>query len=98
MDVVKMEPEADPLADNTGAEEKKPLSEEGNLFDEHTIWIKGECVDQSCDVTSEMKVEESQVAVNFHSLKCEAQLQESRCSVMNSKWLKLRTWLFLTDV
>ncbi|KAJ4425743.1 hypothetical protein ANN_27939 [Periplaneta americana] len=82
MDVVKMEPEADPLADNTDAEEKKPLPEEGNLFDEHTIWIKDECVDQSCDVTSEMKVEESQVAVNFHSLKCEA--QEESCDVQST--------------
>ncbi|XP_069669364.1 uncharacterized protein [Periplaneta americana] len=83
MDVTNMEPEVDPLAvqmsDNTNVEEKKPLSEEGNLFSEHMIRIKEECVDQSYDITSDMKVEETQMPVNFHFVKCEP--QEQSCSL-----------------
>ncbi|KAJ4440999.1 hypothetical protein ANN_10848 [Periplaneta americana] len=63
MDVIKMEHEVDPLAiqtsDNTDVEGKKPSSEELQLFNLHSTWIKVECEDHSCDVTSEIKLEET---------------------------------------
>ncbi|KAJ4425710.1 hypothetical protein ANN_27906 [Periplaneta americana] len=77
MDVIKKEPDIDPLAihwsDDTDTDEKKPLSEEGNVLDLDVTGIKTECVDHSYDHTSETKVEETAVPTNFVSVKCEAE-------------------------
>ncbi|XP_069669503.1 uncharacterized protein [Periplaneta americana] len=77
MDVIKMEPEVDPLAiqtsENTDIEEKKPISEEGNLLDLHMAGIKTECVDHSWDVTLETEVEETIVPTNFVTAKYKAE-------------------------
>ncbi|XP_069669360.1 uncharacterized protein [Periplaneta americana] len=89
MDVIKMEPEIDPLAvqmsDNTNVEEKKPLSEERNLFNEHMIGIKEECVDQSY-ITSDMKDEETKEADNFDFFKCEVQMPGKTTAVRRKTW------------
>ncbi|XP_069697142.1 zinc finger protein 180-like isoform X4 [Periplaneta americana] len=84
MDVIKMEVEVDPLTvhtiDNGHVEEKKPLREEGNFFDFHMADIKMECEDHGCDLTSEIKVEETTetaVPTNFVTLKCEAEEETS---------------------
>ncbi|XP_069672711.1 uncharacterized protein [Periplaneta americana] len=77
MDMIKEEPEVDPLAtqssDNTDTDEKKPLSEEGNLLDLHVTGIKTECVDNSYDFTSETKFEETAVPTDFVYIKCKAE-------------------------
>ncbi|XP_069672970.1 zinc finger protein ZFP2-like isoform X1 [Periplaneta americana] len=63
MDVVKKEPEVDPLAiqcsDNIYTDEKKPLSEEGNLSHLEVTGMKTECVDHSYVIKSEIKVEDT---------------------------------------
>ncbi|XP_069696998.1 uncharacterized protein [Periplaneta americana] len=75
MDVVKMEPEFDPLAiptcDNTDVEEKKPSREEVDLLTQHSTQIKGECVDHSYSPAAEMTFEEARVPINFTFVKCE---------------------------
>ncbi|XP_069672345.1 uncharacterized protein [Periplaneta americana] len=63
MDLTKMEPEYDPLGlvshDNTcRVEENKASSEEGNLFRLEVTGMKTECVDQSYNIKSEIKVED----------------------------------------
>ncbi|XP_069671103.1 zinc finger protein 570-like [Periplaneta americana] len=77
MDVIKTEPEVDPLAiqtsDNTDVGEKKPLSEELNLLNLSTTHIKTECNDYSSSVSSEMKYEEILVPNNFPVVKYEDQ-------------------------
>ncbi|XP_069697133.1 uncharacterized protein [Periplaneta americana] len=85
MDVIKMEVEVDPLTvhtiDNGHVEEKKPLREEGNFFDFHMADIKMECEDHGCDLTSEIKVEETTetaVPTNFVTLKCEAEQERGK--------------------
>ncbi|KAJ4425703.1 hypothetical protein ANN_27899 [Periplaneta americana] len=74
MDVIKKEPEVDPLAvhwsDNTDTDEKKPLSEERSLLDLHVAGIKTESVDHSYDLTSEIKVEETAVPTNLVTASC----------------------------
>ncbi|XP_069670329.1 uncharacterized protein [Periplaneta americana] len=75
MDVIKTEPEVDPLAapsDHTDMEEKEPLLEQVNVTDMHLVTIKTECVDDSCDLTSEIRLEEPSEAVSFPTTKCEA--------------------------
>ncbi|XP_069670241.1 uncharacterized protein [Periplaneta americana] len=58
MDVIKMEPECDPLAIQTSGiadvEDKKPSSEEGNSLHLHVSAIKTECMDDRYEVKSEM--------------------------------------------
>ncbi|XP_069672965.1 uncharacterized protein [Periplaneta americana] len=83
MDVIKEEPEVDPLAiqrsDNSDTAEKKLLSEEGNLLAVHVAEIKMECVDHSYDFTAGFRVEETAVPANFVTTKCEA--EEELCSL-----------------
>ncbi|XP_069671819.1 zinc finger protein 391-like isoform X3 [Periplaneta americana] len=75
MDVIKKEPEVDPLSiqssDNTDTDEKKPLSEEGNLSHLKTTGMKAECLDHSYDIKTEIKVEDTPVPVSFPMLKTE---------------------------
>ncbi|XP_069669886.1 uncharacterized protein [Periplaneta americana] len=77
MDVIKNEPAVDPLAiqwsDNTDTDEKKPLSEEGNLLDLHVAGIKTERVDHSYDLTSDIKIEETAMPTNFVMTKCKTE-------------------------
>ncbi|XP_069669586.1 uncharacterized protein [Periplaneta americana] len=76
MDVIKMEPGSDPLGIQTSGiaeiEEKKPLSEEGNLLDLDVTKIKTECIDHRYDMKSEIVFQESIVTVDFPMLKSEA--------------------------
>ncbi|XP_069670912.1 uncharacterized protein [Periplaneta americana] len=82
-DLMKMEPDSDPLAiqtsDNADAEEGKLLSEEGNLLDFHFTAIKTECIDHRYDVKSEMTYEEVEVSVDFPIMKSEA--EENSCEL-----------------
>ncbi|KAJ4425878.1 hypothetical protein ANN_27504 [Periplaneta americana] len=77
MDVIKIEPGCDPLAamtsDNSDVQEKKTLSEEGNLLDLDVTKIKTECVDHRYDIKSEIVFEESAVPIDFPMLKSEAE-------------------------
>ncbi|XP_069669805.1 uncharacterized protein [Periplaneta americana] len=74
MEVIKKEPEVDPLAvhwsDNTDTDEKKPLSEDGLLLDPYVAGIKMKCEDNNCDLTSDIKVEETAVPTNFVTINC----------------------------
>ncbi|XP_069672433.1 uncharacterized protein [Periplaneta americana] len=83
MAVIKKEPGVDPLAIqssyNTDADEKKPLSEEGNLLFLHVAGIKTEDVDHSSDLTSEIKVEETAVPTTFVTTKYKS--EEELCDV-----------------
>ncbi|XP_069671749.1 uncharacterized protein [Periplaneta americana] len=83
MDVIKKEPEVDPLAiqwsDDTYTAEKKPLSEDGNLLDLHVTGIKTECVDHSYDLTSDIKAEETAVPTDFLRTKCK--VEEELCDL-----------------
>ncbi|XP_069673577.1 uncharacterized protein [Periplaneta americana] len=76
MDVIKKEPGVDPLAiqssDNADIDEKKPLSEEGNSLDLNMAAIKEDCIDYNCDLTGDIKLEETAVPVVFDAVKCEA--------------------------
>ncbi|XP_069670182.1 uncharacterized protein [Periplaneta americana] len=76
MNVIKKEPEVDPLAiewcDDTDTVEKKHLSEDGNVLDLHVTEIKTECMDQSYALKSEMTFEESPVPIDFPVVKIEA--------------------------
>ncbi|XP_069690433.1 uncharacterized protein [Periplaneta americana] len=77
MDVLKMEPEVDPLDlqpyDNTyKIEETNTLSKEGNLLHQEVTGMKTECVDQSYNIKSEIKVEDiTPVPGSFPVLKSE---------------------------
>ncbi|XP_069669964.1 uncharacterized protein [Periplaneta americana] len=81
--LMKMEPDSDPLAiqtsDNADTEERKLLSEEGNLLDFHFTEIKTECIDHRYDVKSEMAYEEAAVSVDFPIVKSEA--EENSCEL-----------------
>ncbi|XP_069669849.1 THAP domain-containing protein 3-like isoform X4 [Periplaneta americana] len=83
MDVIKKEPEVDPLAiqwsDETDTDEKKPLSEQVNLLDLHVAGIKTECVDHSYDLKSDFRVEGTPVPTNFVTTKCKA--EEELCDL-----------------
>ncbi|XP_069673366.1 uncharacterized protein [Periplaneta americana] len=80
MEVIKEEPEVDPLAiqwnDNTDTDEKKLLSEEGNLLDLHETEIKTECIDRSCKLESDITFEETPVSIHFPIVKSEAEWSE----------------------
>ncbi|XP_069671810.1 uncharacterized protein [Periplaneta americana] len=87
MDMIKMEPEVDPLGlqphDNTHeTEENKALSEERNLLNLQVGGTKTECTDHSCDLTSDInvpfsfslvktEVEDSPMPINSPVLKSE---------------------------
>ncbi|XP_069669532.1 uncharacterized protein [Periplaneta americana] len=83
MEVIKKEPELDPLAiessDKTDEDEKKPLSQKENFLDLHVARIKTECVDHSYDLTLKTKVEKTAVATDFVSAKCKA--EEELCDL-----------------
>ncbi|XP_069670078.1 protein GVQW3-like isoform X5 [Periplaneta americana] len=76
MDAIKKELEVDPLAiqssDDTATDEKL-LPEDGNLLDLHMGGIKTECVDHGCDLTSQIKIEETAVPTNFATIMCKAE-------------------------
>ncbi|XP_069670889.1 uncharacterized protein [Periplaneta americana] len=57
---------------NIDAEEKKPLSEEGNSIDLHVTEIKTECMDHSYDMKSEI-FEETPVPIVFPIVKKESE-------------------------
>ncbi|KAJ4425945.1 hypothetical protein ANN_27571 [Periplaneta americana] len=73
MDLIKMEPDINPLPMQlSDTEEKKPLSEqEGNLLDLPVTRIKEECVDDSYNNNPEIKFEEIILPNNFPVMKCE---------------------------
>ncbi|XP_069672616.1 uncharacterized protein [Periplaneta americana] len=76
MDVIKMEPALDlldiQLHGNTyEMEENDPLSEEGNLSHLKVTGMKTECLDQSYDIKSEIKVEDTPVPIGFPMVKSE---------------------------
>ncbi|XP_069670970.1 uncharacterized protein [Periplaneta americana] len=79
MDVIKTESEVNPLAmeeeENCkiDIEEKKPLSQEGNLLDLQVTEIKTECLDHGYDETVGMKYEETPLPVNIFVMKCEVE-------------------------
>ncbi|XP_069681277.1 zinc finger protein 891-like [Periplaneta americana] len=91
MDVIKMEPDVDPLAiqssNDTESEERKPLllyvTQEGNLLTSHVAWIKEECVDPSCEPTLNIKHEETPVPITVPVVKCEA--EEDLCGTVAVK-------------
>ncbi|XP_069670442.1 uncharacterized protein [Periplaneta americana] len=78
MDVIKMEPEVDPLdlqsQDNTWQiDENDVLSEEGTSLELQANGTKIECMDHSYDLTSQIKVEDTPVPFSFAVVKCEVQ-------------------------
>ncbi|KAJ4425505.1 hypothetical protein ANN_27699 [Periplaneta americana] len=77
MDVIKKESEVDPLAiqwsDEYDTTEKKPVSEKSNILDLQVVGIKTENVDHSCDLTSNIEVEETAVPTNFVTKKCKVE-------------------------
>ncbi|XP_069669649.1 uncharacterized protein [Periplaneta americana] len=81
MDVIKAELEVDPLSletsDNTDEDEKKPILEERNLVDQPVTGIKQEYVDQSHDLTSEIKFEEDPETRSFPVVKREPEEEQS---------------------
>ncbi|XP_069670245.1 uncharacterized protein [Periplaneta americana] len=91
MDVIKMEPGSDPMGIHSSGiadvEEKKPLSEEGNLLDLDVTKIKTECIDHGYDVKSEVTFEETAVPIVFPVLKSEA--EEEFCELDQVKEVKL---------
>ncbi|XP_069669943.1 uncharacterized protein [Periplaneta americana] len=91
MDVIKMEPGSDPMGIQTSGiadiEEKKPLSEEGNLLDLDVTKIKTECIDHRYDMKSEIVFEESAMPIDFPMLKNEA--EEEFCELDQVKEVKL---------
>ncbi|XP_069670930.1 uncharacterized protein [Periplaneta americana] len=76
MNMIKMEPGCNPhciqTSINSGIEERKPLSEEGNLLDLDVTKIKTECIDHRYDVKSEIPFEENSVPFDFVVVKSEA--------------------------
>ncbi|XP_069669767.1 uncharacterized protein [Periplaneta americana] len=88
-DLMKMEPDSDPLAietsDNADTEEGKLLSEEGNLLDFHFTAIKTECMDHRYEVKSEMTYEEAAVSVDFPIVKSEAEEEQSDLDAVNEE-------------
>ncbi|XP_069670168.1 uncharacterized protein [Periplaneta americana] len=75
MDMIKMEPDIDPLAKETSyktvTEETNSLSQEGSVLYLHSTEIKTECVDRSYDLKSEITFEETPVSIDFPIVKTE---------------------------
>ncbi|KAJ4425362.1 hypothetical protein ANN_27977 [Periplaneta americana] len=89
MDVIKMEPGSDPLAihtTNADLEEKKPLSEEGNLLDLDVTKIKTESIDHRYDVKSE-----TSASVDFPMLKSEVEIyaKDSKYQYLKNNILRI---------
>ncbi|XP_069670721.1 zinc finger protein 723-like [Periplaneta americana] len=78
MDIIKTEPDVDPLAiqtsDGIDTEEKKPLCQERNFLD---LGMNAERVNHSCDLPSGIKVEETAMPTNFVAVKCKAEDESS---------------------
>ncbi|KAJ4425952.1 hypothetical protein ANN_27578 [Periplaneta americana] len=73
MDVIKIEPDINPMPiQSSDMEEKKPLSEEGKFLDLDISRIKEECMDDSCDHNPEIRFEEIMLPNNLAIVKCEA--------------------------
>ncbi|KAJ4425905.1 hypothetical protein ANN_27531 [Periplaneta americana] len=91
MDVIKMEPDVDPLAiqtsGNAEAEVKKPLPEDGNLLDLHVTGIKKERTDHWYELKSEMTYEETAEPRDFPVVKSEA--EEGSCKLDPMEEVKL---------
>ncbi|XP_069672789.1 zinc finger protein 501-like isoform X3 [Periplaneta americana] len=83
MDLIKMEPEVDPLAiqtnDNTDVEKKEFLSEGVNSLNLHSTRIKKEPEVYSCDLTSDVTFGEIAMPNNFQFVKCE--IEEELCEL-----------------
>ncbi|XP_069669869.1 uncharacterized protein [Periplaneta americana] len=78
MDAIKIEPEADPLGlqphDSTHeTEDNKALLEERNLLNLQVEGMKTECVNHSCDLTSDINVEDTPMPFSFAAVKCEVE-------------------------
>ncbi|XP_069672568.1 zinc finger protein OZF-like isoform X1 [Periplaneta americana] len=76
MNVIKMEPDIDPPAKERSIErdieEEKSLSQEWNLSHLEPMELNTECVDSSCDIKTEIKVEDTTpVPISFPILKTE---------------------------
>ncbi|KAJ4425943.1 hypothetical protein ANN_27569 [Periplaneta americana] len=76
MDLIKMEPEFDPLdlqAHDTKYEigDNEASSEEGNLSQLEVTGMKTECMDHSYEIKSEIKVEDTPVPISFSVVKSE---------------------------
>ncbi|XP_069673239.1 uncharacterized protein [Periplaneta americana] len=75
LDSIKMEPEVDPLDlqhDNTySLEDNKSSLEEGNLSHLEVTGMKASYVDQTYEIKSEIKVEDSPLPVSIAFVKCE---------------------------
>ncbi|KAJ4425947.1 hypothetical protein ANN_27573 [Periplaneta americana] len=81
MDVIKMEPDADPLGlqpqgDTYEIGENNTLSEEGNSSHLEVAGMKTECVDYICDLKSEIKVEDTPVSMPFAFVKTEVNVSD----------------------
>ncbi|XP_069671005.1 uncharacterized protein [Periplaneta americana] len=78
MDVVKMEPEVDPLAIginiNSDINEQKILCQVGNVLHLQVTGIKTECMDHSYGLNSEMAFDETPVPINFPVMKSEVEV------------------------
>ncbi|XP_069669252.1 uncharacterized protein [Periplaneta americana] len=83
MDVIKTELEVDPLSlettDDTEEEEKKPILEKWNFFDQHVT------VNQSPDLTSEIKFEGDPVPFSFPVVKREQEEEQSNLHTVNEE-------------
>ncbi|XP_069690473.1 zinc finger protein 664-like [Periplaneta americana] len=97
MDVIKMEPDDDPFGslphDNTyKMEEMKASSEERNFLDQHVTGIKEEYVDQSRDLTSQIKFAEDPVPISLPVVKCVPEETHSDMDTVSKEpWVELTT-------
>ncbi|XP_069704078.1 uncharacterized protein [Periplaneta americana] len=76
MDVIKTEPDIDPLGpqnDNRSEEERKPLFLDGNFLEVDVDEIKDEPYDLSYDHISDMKFEEMEDPISSPVLKFEVE-------------------------
>ncbi|XP_069671083.1 uncharacterized protein [Periplaneta americana] len=78
MDVIKTEPEVDPLtiqtSDSTDVEEKKPVTEELNLLNVSSTEVKTELKDYWYALPSEIKCEDTPLPDNLPVVKREAEM------------------------
>ncbi|XP_069690454.1 uncharacterized protein [Periplaneta americana] len=70
MDLIKMEPEVDPL-DLQAHDNTYGIKKEGNISHLEVTGIKTECMDQNYEIKSEIKVEDAPVPTSFVFMKSE---------------------------
>ncbi|XP_069673225.1 uncharacterized protein [Periplaneta americana] len=92
MDLIKMQPEVDPLDlqayDNTyEIEDNKASSKQGNLSHLEVTSMKTECVDNSYNIKSEIKVEDTSVPTSFSVVKSE--VDEGNLSYLEVTGMKI---------